>query len=65
MTITDAVCNIKDIKIKCCKSCSLECRDSKLCQDYPNIEILCELSDEVQNQCPSSCGLCDATNSGR
>ena len=44
MTFNDAVCNIKDIKTKCCKSCSSDCRDDAVCPEYPDIEILCKLS---------------------
>ena len=65
MTFNDAVCNIKDIKTKCCKSCSSDCRDNAVCQEYPDIEILCKLSQEIQNQCPSSCELCKTVDLGK
>ena len=65
MTFNDAVCNIKDIKTKCCKSCSSECRDDALCHEYRDIEILCKLSNEIQNQCPSSCGSCKSVDFGK
>ena len=52
-----AVCEVQDIKDKCCQSCP-KCQDELICESYPMIKTQCQFSNETRHKCPRSCGRC-------
>ena len=58
ITFNSEICAIADVNEKCCSSCYHHCRDGPTCKKYPSISNLCEVSDEVRQMCPQSCGIC-------
>ena len=56
------VCALEEVRRTCCESCRWYCHDQASCAKYPMIHDLCDISEEIRQKCPISCGICQSLN---